>query len=677
MPKTPATCPLDCPDACGVQVESDDRGRLLALKGHPDHGWSRGTLCGKTALYGEMVESPARLTSPLVRRGGKKGAPLEPASWDDAIARIAERVGPLPGERILAASYAGSMGIVARKFPLRAMHALGAALVDGGLCDNTATAGYEMVLGRPIGADLEELGDVDLAVLWGCDMVRTVQHLQPAIQGLAKRGVPVRVIDVYRSDTVNAVERWGGKALLVKPGTDAALALGLARLAFERGDAEREFLARECLGAEAFERHVLAAHDLEWTARTTGLEPEAIAELAERLGTSERPLIKTGVGFTRRRNGGASMRAVCSLAAVLGRADRIHYESFASFGLAEVAIERPDLRPADAPLERVRHVELGRLLDSGRFGALFVWGHNPAVTCPDAARVRAGLEREDVFVVVHEQFLTETAARADVVLPATMFLEHSDVYRSYGHRRLHWTRAALRPPVGPKSNVEAFGLIAQALALPPPCFEPSAEELCEELLAASRERIGARGLARVRAGLFWKMTPPQERGTPSGLIELESSAAVAQGQPACASYVADDACGLDGGFALLSAPSKFTHNSTYSHSPRHLARWGRPHVLLHPEDARALALAEGEPATLSNRFGRLTLPAQLSETLPRGMVRIDGLPRAVDAPEGVGVNALVPPDVSDLGDGNVLYSTRVDVRRGDAPRAAAAVLAAQ
>lgn len=665
MPKTPATCPLDCPDACGVQVESDDRGRLLALRGHPDHGWSRGTLCGKTALYGELVESPSRLTTPLARRNGDKRAALEPVSWEAAVARIAERVGPLSGERILAASYAGSMGIVARKFPLRTMHALGAALVDGGLCDNTATAGYELVLGRPVGLDLEELDDVDLAVLWGCDMVRTVQHLQPAIQALCKRGVPVRVIDVYQSDTVRAVERWGGRGLLVRPGTDAALALGLARLAFERGDADREFLARECLGAEAFERHVRAAHDLGWTARTTGLDGAAIEELAERLGAARRPLIKTGVGFTRRRNGGSSMRAVCSLAAVLGQADRVHYESFATFSLAEHVIERPDLRPSDTPLVKVQHVALGRELESGRYGALFVWGHNPAVTCPDARRVRAGLAREDVFVVVHEQFLTESAALADVVLPATMFLEHSDVYRSYGHRRLHWTRAALRPPLGPKCNVDAFGLIARALSLPPACFEPSAEELCEELLAASRERIGARGVARVRAGLFWKMTPPAGRGTPSGQVELESAAAAAQGQPPLASYVPDDACGLEGAFALLSAPSKFTHNSTYSHSPRHLARWGRPHVLLHPDDARAIGLVEGEPATLSNRHGRLTLPAQISATLPRGMVRVDGLPRAADAPEGVGVNALVPPDVSDLGDGNVLYSTRVDVHRGE------------
>ena len=224
MPKTPATCPLDCPDACGMIVESDDRGRLLGLRGHPDHGWSKGTLCSKTSIYGELIESPARLLTPLVRERDKRG-PLKPASWDEALGRIAERVRPLAGERILAAFYAGSMGIVARKFPLRAMHALGATLVDGGLCDNTATAGYELVYGSPIGLDLEELEDSDLALLWGCDMVRTVQHLQPAVQRLCRRGAPAVAIDVYRSDTIRALERWGGRGLVIRPGTDAALAL--------------------------------------------------------------------------------------------------------------------------------------------------------------------------------------------------------------------------------------------------------------------------------------------------------------------------------------------------------------------------------------------------------------------------------------------------------------------
>ncbi len=663
MPKTPATCPLDCPDACGMLVESDDRGRLLGLKGHRDHGWSQGTLCSKTSIYGELVEAPNRLLTPLVRKGDKPGGQLVPATWDEAVARIAERVRGLPGESSLAAWYAGSMGIVARRFPVRVMHALGATLVDGGLCDNSATAGYEMVLGRVVGADLEQLEDVDLFVLWGCDMVRTTQHLQPVVQRLCKRGVPAVAIDIYRTETIRALERWGGHGLVIRPGSDAALALGLARLIYERGYVDRGFVERECLGGEAFEEHVRSGHDLSWTAAATGVSEVEIEAFGELLGRARTPLLKLGVGFTRRRPGGMSMRAVCSLAAVLGRADRVHYESFASFELAEDAIERPDLRPPEAPLRQIRHVQLGTELGSGRYRALFVWGHNPAVTCPDSARVRAGLSRPDVFTVVHEHFLTETAELSDVVLPATMFLEHADVYRSYGHRRLHWTQRALNPPEGPRSNVEAFAAIARALDLPAECWNVTPEGLCAELLSASRERTGERGLLRLRAGLYWKMEPAvRGRGTPSGKFELSSAAATALGEPALATYVPDDGCGEERAFALVAAPSKFTHNSTFSHSPRHLARWGRPHVVLNPADAAALGLAADELATLENRQGSLSLPVELSGDMPRGLVRVDGLPRAADAPEAVGVNVLVPPALTDLGAGNVLYSTRVDIR---------------
>lgn len=667
MPITPTTCPLDCPDACGVLVESDASGAFVKLRGNPAHGFSNGVLCAKTSLYGELIHSPDRLLTPLLRDARGE---LRPATWDEAIARIAERVRPLAGESILAAWYAGSMGIVAKKFPLRTMHALGATLVDGGLCDNTASAGYEAVLGRVVGFDLEHAEDCDAVLLWGCDMVRTVQHLQPAVQRLAKRGVPVVAIDVYRTETFRALERWGGRGVMIRPGTDAALALALARLAFERGAADRAFLARECLGSEEFERHVRAGIDLETASRVCGIETREIEALFDLLVRARRPLIKTGVGWTRRRNGGMSMRAVCSLAAVLGRADNLHYESFDTFRLTETAIERPDLRPPHAPARMIRHVQLGRELESGRYRAVFVWGHNPAVMCPDSARVRTGLARDDVFTVVHEHFLTESAALADVVLPATMFPEHADIYRSYGHRRMQLARAACKPPPGPRSNVDTFSAIARALGLPRETWDVTAESLCEELLAASRARIDDAQLAALRMGEPVRLEPPKlteqdggRWGTPSGRIELVSDSCARAGEPAMATYVPDDACGQRGGFWLVCAPSRFTHNSTFSHSPRHLARNGPPVCHMHPDDARAQGLGAGELATLENERGAVSLPIAECDDVPRGCVRVDGVPRAVDVPEGVGINALVSDALSDLGAGNVLYSTRVDVRK--------------
>jgi len=665
MKTTPLACPLDCSDACGILVDADDSGRFVALRGNPEHGYSRGHLCGKTAIYGDLIHAPNRLLTPLVRRGDKRTGELVPATWDEALARIVERVGPLKehGERILVAFYAGTMGRIQRFFPLRMFHALGATLTDGGLCDNSTTAGYECVLGSVVGADLEHADESDAVVLWGCDMVRTVQHLQPAVQRLAKRGVPVVAIDIYRSDTIQALERWGGRGLIVKAGSDAALALALARIAFERGWVDRGFLERECLGAAEFERHVRAGHDLAWASNATGLPEAEIVALAELIARSPRLLLKTGVGFGRRRNGAMSMRAICSLAAVLGKVDNLHYESFSCFELADDVVRLPHLQRAGRACASFKHVQLGRELESGKYGALFVWAHNPAVVCPEAARVRAGMQRDDVFVVVHEQFLTESAQLADVVLPSTMFVEHTDVYRSYGHRRLQVARKACEAPKGPRSVLDTFSAIAKALDLPRETWDADAERLCDELVDASLKLKDGEQRAELLAGKPIKVTPRARagHGTPSGKVELFSAAAQALGQPPMASYVPDEGGATRGAFWLVSAPSVHTHNSTFSHSERHVKRVGEQRVKLNPLDAQRLGLVDGARATLSNHLARVSFPVEITADMPPGLVRIDGLPRAQDTLEGVGVNALVAGEVSDLGDSNTLYSTRVDV----------------
>ena len=375
-----------------------------------------------------------------------------------------------------------------------------------------------------------------------------------------------------------------------------------------------------------------------------------------------------------------SMRAVLSLAAILGRADRVHYESSDCFDLRQDVVEGADLRPQGRPDKRFRHVELGRELESGRFGAVFVWGHNPAVTCPDSTRVTRGLRDPGVFTVVHEHFLTETAALADVVLPATMFVEHADVYRSYGHRRLQYARAAVSAPPGPpgfeaegpRSNVRTFAAIARALGLPERTWKVTEEGLCEEVLQASIDRFGAEGLERLRAGDPVRVEPLPGRNTPSGKIELHSEAAAAVGQPALATYVPDDGCGTAGAFWLIAAPSVHTHNSTFAHSARHRKRAGRARALMRAEDAAELGLEDGELVTLSNRRGAISLWLELGPELSRGCVRVDGVPRADQVPEGIGLNVLVSSAVSDLGESNTLYSTRVDVARAKHPAAGAA-----
>ena len=438
----------------------------------------------------------------------------------------------------------------------------------------------------------------------------------------------------------------------------------MARMAFERGWVDRAFLEEQCRGADAFEDHLLTAPSVEEAAGICGVTVESIEELALVLHGARKPFLRTGSGWTRRTNGAMGMRAVCSLAAVLGHADRVHYESAEFFGLAEHVIERPDLREGPEP-PRVHQVEIGRELCAGRFRAALVWGHNPAVTLPDSRAVRKGFARDDFFLVVHDAFLTETARQADVVLPATMFVEHSDVYRSYGHRVLQYGRKVVEPRGEARSNVSAFGTLGRALGLPAECHEASEDALCEELLRASVSRFGEGVLERLFAGEPVKLEAQRRegRGTPSGKVELYSERAEAAGQPAMATWVPERVTGGAGRFSLVCAPSKHTHNSTYSQSERHLERVGQPHCHLNPTDAAELSIGEGDLATLSNELGSLTFPAHLTGDIPRGLVRVDGMPRSVDAPEGYPLNLLNDVTRSDLGDGITYFSTRIEIER--------------
>jgi anaerobic selenocysteine-containing dehydrogenase len=330
-------------------------------------------------------------------------------------------------------------------------------------------------------------------------------------------------------------------------------------------------------------------------------------------------------------------------------------------------IGRPDLRPDEHPDVPVKHVELGRELERGRFGAAFVWCHDPAVTLPDSLSFRRGFARKDLFTVVHEHFLTETAELADVVLPATMFVEHDDVYRSYGHRTMQLGRKAVEPPSGPRSNVETFAAIAKRLGLPRETWDVTDAGLCDTLIEASRARFDDGELARLRAGEPVKLHDREHDGwgTPSGKIELVSTSAAARGQPAMATFVPDDAAGGQGEFWLVGAPSVHTHNSTYVHSARHQKKNGPPRLFMNPIDARNHGQHDGKLVRVTNELATLTLPVEVDPSMPRGLVRVDGLPRAADIREKCGLNALTSGAVSDLGDGNVMYSARVDLVRAE------------
>lgn len=645
-------------------AEVDASGALVKLVGNPEHGYSAGHLCGKTAIFEDVQNSSERLLTPLVRRGDE----LVEATWDEALERIRQRVAPLPPERILGLGYAGNMGRLARKFPERVMNALGATLHDGGICDGEALCGHGLVFGNAISFDLEELDRAPGLIVWGCDLARTVQHSLPRVKALCSAGKPVVVVDVHRSATVRRVERWGGRAILLRPGTDAALLSALAREAFASGAVDRAAREADCHGLAEFEASLSAAPTLAEASAICGIVESDARELHDLL-THTRAWTKAGIGWSRRFQGANAMRALCNLIAVHGLETSFHFESGDLFPEVVPHIVRKDLRPDDARDRVVAQVALGRALEAGEYGAVFVWGHNPVVTLPDSTAVVRGLRREDCFLVVHELFLTETAELADVVLPAASFLEQADLYFSYGHRRLQLTRRVLEPPGEARGNVAAFSAIARTLDLNPAVWDKSEDELLDELAALAGERLDDDRRARLAGGEPVKLdgTPGRDRGTPSGKLELVSERAAELGGPRVPTWTPGDPPREEGRFQLHCAPSEHSHNSTYLHSPRHLARIGAPSCALHPADADELGLSAGDPVRLSNARAALTLELRVDFGLPRGMVLVDGLFRARDTREGLGLNALTVSDPGDLGRGNTYYSTRVDVSRVGAP----------
>ncbi|MFT5058426.1 MAG: anaerobic selenocysteine-containing dehydrogenase, partial [Planctomycetota bacterium] len=523
------------------------------------------------------------------------------------------------------------------------------------------------VLGRTVGFDLQQTESCDAIVLWGSDVARTMTHLLPRLKAAVDNGARLVAVDVVRSKTMEWVERHGGLALQIHPGTDAALALALSDMAFQDRAADLTFLKEQCVGGAEFRAHVAGRVSLAQAADITGLTEALISELGDCLHAAKKPLFKLGIGWARRRFGGMGVRAVCSYAAVLGAAEGVFWESGDHFDLDLSLVAGSDLRPEGASDEVVHHVQVGRELEAGRFGATLVWCHNPAVTVPDSGAVRRGLAREDNFVIVHELFMTATAQLADVVLPATSFLEQFDLLASYGQRVLNFVAPSISTQDNCRSNFDAFAAIAQAVGLPESVWGGSEEDFCKSVLEANRERFTEQEWSRLLAHEPVELQAQEHEGwgTPSGKVELFSQEALDAGLPAMAEYQPDDGGGHSGAYWLFPGPSKATHNSTFLHSERHLARLGKPTVSMNPDDASTAGLSTGDTVRVHNDLAALTLTLDIQDFVPQGALHISGFVDESQVPERSNVNHLVNGDLNDMGDGSTLFSTRVSLSRAE------------
>lgn len=660
-----AACPFDCPDACGLLVEVDGD-RVVRVRGDPDHPYSRGTLCSKMNGYERSVHAEGRLTTPLERVGQKGEGRFRPISWDDAIARIAARFGELAqrhgAESILPYSYAGTMGLLQRNAGHAFFHALGASRLERTICSPAKGAGWKAVMGETLAPHPDEVQQSDLVVLWSLNAVATSVHFAQRAKEAQRRGAKLWVIETYRTPTAELADR----VILIRPGSDGALALGLAHVLFRDGLADLTFLSAETIGWERWRDEVLQDCTPAWAAEKTGLPAEAIVELARSFAAARAPFLRLGSGLSRYGNGAMNVRCITCLPAIVGAWRRPGGGLLASTSASQAfdlsGITQEALQPG--PTRLVNMNRLGHALTelaAPRVMALFVYAANPAAVTPDQEAVLRGLSRDDLFTVVHERYLTDTARYADLVLPATTALEHEDLYVSYGQYCVQRVAPAI-PPVGESlPNWELFRRLAAAMGLPQPFFRQSATELIDALLAQPaplREGLDAAALSEGRAR---ELTLPATRTwrTPSGKIELENPRHRHPLPRWSPSHEEDGPLPL----RLMTGASIWALNSTFRERPELLRREGEPALLVHPVDAAAAGVC-GTHVLAHNELGEARFALTITDRTQPGVVVAEGVPWLSQVAGGRTVNALTSQRLTDEGAGSTFYDNRVALRPG-------------
>jgi molybdopterin-dependent oxidoreductase-like protein/molybdopterin-dependent oxidoreductase iron-sulfur protein len=485
-----SVCPHDCPSACALEVTVDD-GRIVDVVGDRAHPFTRGVICGKVHDYAERVYSPLRILHPMRRVGPKGGAEFERISWEDAIEEIAHRftrvIAQWGGEAILPFSYAGTLGRIQYYAGHPLFHALGASQLDRTICTATAYAGWRATLGVVAGNDSEQMVGSDLVVLWGINAAYTHINLMTLVKEARARGARIICIDPYRTRTA----RQADQHLMIRSGTDGALALGLMHVLIREDLLDHGYIERATLGFEALREHV-CAYPPERVAAITGLPADAIVDLARRYGRTKASYLRVGIGLSRHENGGMTCRAIACLPALTGAYAHPHggalLGSSGTFGPGDTVLERRDLLPSPPP-RTINMVQLGRALTDPDLRppvmALYVYNSNPAAVCPNSSLVLKGLAREDLFTVVHEQVQTDTADYADLLLPATTSMEHTDFYRSFGHLYLQLAEPVILPRGEARTNWEVFGQLARAMGMRDRHYETPLPALVDAHLRAA------------------------------------------------------------------------------------------------------------------------------------------------------------------------------------------------
>ncbi|PYY29452.1 molybdopterin-containing oxidoreductase family protein [Paenibacillus illinoisensis] len=677
----PAVCPLDCPDTCGLLLHKEN-GKIVKVTGNPDHPITKGAICNKVRNMAERVYHPERLQYPMRRVGAKGEGKFERISWDEAIHEITGKFKSISAkygsESILPYSFYGNMGILGVDgMDRRFFNALGASMLEQTICNAAGNTGWKYTMGANRGTLPEDTEHSDLILVWGGNIVSTNMHQVVLAEKARKKGAQIVVIDVHRNRTA----QWGDWFIPLYPGTDSALALGLMNVLFDRGLTDEAFMQKYTVGHEALRDHV-RDYTPERVARITGVPEADIVKLAELYGNAQAAHIHIGNGLQHHDNGGMNVRSIACLPAITGQwlkrgGGAVRTNSYASTN--SDALERPELRSnPEARVVNMNRIGEALLEDQQPIRALMVYCSNPLVVAPDTERVERGFAREDLFTVVHDLFMTDTAKYADIVLPAKSSFEATDLYTSYWHQYVHLQEPVIAPMGESKSNVELFSLLGQAMGYDPEIFGETPEQMIADALSdTGNPYMNGVTLEALQEHRFVKLDMSshdsflEQLPTPSGKIELYSETMAERGLPPLPTYRAlvegydgEHPAGPDDVHPLmfLSPPNHNFLNSTFANTEKHQRMEKMPMLQIHPEDAAHRNIEDGDAVVVWNDRGRIELIAKVSESMLPGTVISQGLWW-----DGNGrkqrVNSLTSNRLSDMGNGATFFSATVEVKR--------------
>ncbi|MEZ5843690.1 MAG: molybdopterin-dependent oxidoreductase [Hyphomicrobiaceae bacterium] len=664
------TCAHDCPCMCSLiaEVEGD---RIVKLSGDPEQPFTAGFACAKVNRDAEVVHSPDRIRTPLRRIGAKGEGRFAAITWNEALDEIETRWKAILAEdgplALLGYAYSSHQGQINRHLPNAFFHALGSSrLMAGTVCDTCADAAWEASLG-PVGCmDPDDIAHSELIVVWGSDLKAVNVHLWQKAEQRQRQGVPVVVIDPCRNRTADSADWY----LPIRIGTDAALALGVAHVLARDGKCDEAYLAANTVGWDKWKREVVARFPPDRVAEITGLAVADVERLAAMYGATKRSFLRIGWGMTRVARGGQALRAVATLPAITG-AYGVKGGGAFSVTAGSIELNFQQLRKPSGPAQtrEVNHSLLGEALLTTRdppIRALFIASNNPAVTCPDVRRVKQGLAREDLFTVVHDPMLTDTARLADIVLPATTYLETSDLYRGYGSYYIQFAPAAVPPQGEAWSNMRLAQELARRFGVNDEVFRLSPDQLLPRFFdgaKGSAARIDPKRLLDHRAVKAAPEGVGQEFRTKSGKLEIYSSDLAAKGIAPMPVWEADPEEERDAArwpLRLLTTPGYFQSHTAFSANAFLRKREGVPSCVLHPEEAARRGLATGQKVRLFNELGEVGLVLKVSDEVRPGVALVQGQRPESEAVHGT-INNLCAARLTDIGAGATYQSTFLEV----------------